>query len=38
MKAGMQRMKSNGQKPAFYFDESQTHFSLMADMNECIDF
>ena len=38
MKRAMSRLKTKGQKSAFYFDENGTHLILIADMRGCLKF
>lgn len=38
MKNGMRKLKERGQNSAFLFDEAHTHFKLLTDMENCIDF
>lgn len=38
MRTAMHRLKSKGQKSAFHFEESQTHFILLGDMRGCLKF
>ena len=38
MKAGIERLKANGRKSAFYFDENGTHLILVTDMKGCLRF
>lgn len=38
MRTAMRRLKKSGQRSAFHFDEDQTHFILLADMNGCLRF
>ena len=38
MREGIRRLKANGQKSAFYFDENGTHLILVTDMKGCVRF
>lgn len=38
MKSGMKRLVANNVPSSFCFDESHTHFKLVSDMENCIDF
>lgn len=38
MRKGIETLKWNGQKSAFYFNENATHLMLLSDMERCVDF
>lgn len=38
MKAGMKRLRANNVHSSFCFDENHTHFKLVSDMENCIEF